>query len=293
MRKPTRNAAYEAEDLSAYMKSISGHPILTREQEVKLARKSKYCNKAKEKLIASNLRFVVYVASREFKGYTDTAKVDFLDLIQEGNLGLMRAAEKFDPERGIKFTSFAAWDIRARMNMLLIHQTSLIKNGTNRLDKKLFFKLGFAKDLLYIKNPEERRDARNALVKKLNLTYEEIIAMENRVQWKDVSIDAPIGRVDNGTQYYTLQSTLPSNGATVDEMDDKIFRDQIRASIFKALSELSGREQDVIKKRHLAMEAVTLETLANHYNISRQRVQQIERGALKKLRLKLEPVVNG
>ncbi|MBN2284175.1 MAG: RNA polymerase sigma factor RpoH [Deltaproteobacteria bacterium] len=265
--------------LDLYISEINQFPILTAEEEFKLAVSFVKTNdmEAAEKLVTSNLRFVVKIA-HEYRNYG----IKLIDLIQEGNIGLMHAVKKFDPYRGYRLISYAVWWIRAYMQNYIMKTWSIVKIGTTQAQRKLFFKLAQAKRKLEgisEKNPEFKE-----IADLLNVKETEIEEMDLRLMNRDVSLDASID--DEGDSMYIDQ--LADEGIS---QEDALIRKQetalVKKNIDGALSHLNEREYYIIKHRTMAEKPETLQEIGDRFNITRERARQIEKEALRKLRTAL------
>jgi RNA polymerase sigma-32 factor len=232
---------------------------------------------AAEKLVTSNLRFVVKIA-HEYKNY----RVKLIDLIQEGNIGLMHAVKKFDPYRGYRLISYAVWWIRAYMQNYIIKSWSLVKIGTTQTQRKLFFKLGQAKkrlEGLSKTNPEFRE-----IAELLNVREDEIEEMDLRLKNRDVSLDASMD--DEGGSTYI--DHLVYDGEDQEEiLMKKEETALVKKNIAGALERLNEREKHIIQHRIMADRPETLQEIGDKFNITRERARQIEKEALKKLRAEI------
>jgi len=259
------------------MAQINQFPILSPEEEFELALKYRGTGdvEAAHKLITSNLRFVVKIAL-QYKNYG--AKL--LDLIQEGNIGLMMAVKKFDPRKGYRFISYAVWWIRAYIQNFIIKSWSLVKIGTTQAQKKLFYKLGKIRRLLEAPqgaHPQSYQD----IAKDLGVKEEEIHEMEQRMGRRDLSLDLPFDENEELTPLELLSDDSP-------DQEDMLIRSQDsqiqRNEISKALDKLSEREQYIITHRIMSDTPLTLREIGDTFRLSRERVRQIEKEALTKLR---------
>lgn len=271
-----------ARTIEKYLADISNYPILSRKEEYELAMKYKKTGDllAARKLVLSNLRFVVRVAN-EYKNYG----LNVLDLIQEGNIGLMKAVTKFDPTKGYRLISYAVWWIRAYIQDFIIKNWSLVKMGTTEAQRKLFYKLRSTKRKLGISGETLGREDSIALAEKLRVSTKAVEEMEKRMKAKDVSLDVAVGEKGEATHLDFLTD------ATIDheKMLSKIQEDiRLKEQLEKALECLDERELFIIKNRVLKEKAVTLDKLGKKFNISRERVRQIEKTALRKMREYLE-----
>ena len=263
--------------LDIYVTEINRFPILSAEEEFKLAvRLKRYDDiEAAEKLIVSNLRFVVKIA-HEYRNYG----LKLADLIQEGNIGLMHAVKKFDPYKGYRLISYAVWWIRAYMQNYIIKSWSLVKIGTTQAQRKLFFKLNQAKKKLTDlseKNPEFAEIAESLGVKESE--FEE---MDLRLNNRDLSLDSYIN--EDGESTYVEYLTYDGENQEV-ALIKKEEMDLVKRNIAGALANLNEKENYIIKNRIMTDNPKTLQEIGNQYNITRERARQIEKQALKKLRL--------
>jgi RNA polymerase sigma-32 factor len=267
---------------SLYFTEIRRFPVLTPEEEYRLAVKF-YEEKdleAAHTLITSNLRFVVKIAG-EYRAYG----MKMIDLIQEGNVGLMMAVRKFNPYKGFRLISYAVWWIRAYIQNHIISAWSLLKIGTTQAQRKLFFKLNQAKSA--IRNMIGEDDVPAASLS-LDVKESEFVEMEQRLRG-DYSLDSEIASGEG----YTLLEGLADDRLNQEEA---LARNQEAAILEKevslALTRLNEKERYVIEHRVSAEEPMTLQEIADHFSISRERVRQIEEGALKKMKTLLTPVVS-
>jgi len=265
--------------MERYLADISKYPLLKQEEERELALRYKAGDEeAGKRLITANLRFVVKVAL-EYRGYG--AKLQ--DLIQEGNLGLMMALRHFDPEKGYRFISYAIWWIRAYIQNYIMRSWSLVKVGTTQAQKKLFYKMGRLRDL---EEGEGSMDERvKALAEELDVGVEEVEQMYERIRGRDLSLDARV-REEQETTFMDFLADFAPNQE--ERLADKERREIIKRMVEEALEQLSQRERTVVEKRLMAEEPMTLQELGQVFNVSRERVRQIELSALKKLKQSLE-----
>lgn len=265
--------------LETYLMQINQFPLLTPEEEFELAvRYRKYNDiKAAQKLITSNLRFVVKVAF-EYKSYG----VKMLDLIQEGNIGLMMAVKKFNPYKGYRFISYAIWWIRAYIQNFIIKSWSLVKIGTTQTQKKLFYKIGKVRKALESDLADKDEDEKYEIIAKdLDVSEEDIIEMEQRMSSRDLSLDTPFDDDQELTHLELIQEDSPNQEEALAEEEERKIRE---LQIQNAMKKLNEKELYVIKNRIMADEPLTLQEIGNHLKLSRERVRQIESEALKKLK---------
>ena len=262
--------------LESYIMQINQLPLLSQEEEFELSARFRKHNdiNAVHKLITSNLRFVVKVAF-EYKSYG----IKILDLIQEGNIGLMMAVKKFDPYKGYRFISYAIWWIRAYIQNFIIKNWSLVKIGTTQAQKKLFYKIGKVRKALEANREKEKKY--ELLAHDLAVAKEDIIEMEQRMSSRDLSLDAPFDDNQELTHFDLLKETSPNQEEVFgDEEEKKILESEVQ----NAINRLNDKEEYVIRNRIMADSPLTLQEIGNHLKLSRERVRQIESEALKKLK---------
>jgi len=262
--------------LETYLVQINRFPLLTQEEEFQLAVKyRKYDDiEAAQKLITSNLRFVVKIAF-EYKSYG----VKIQDLIQEGNIGLMMAVKKFNPYKGYRFISYAIWWIRAYMQNFIIKTWSLVKIGTTQAQKKLFYKIGKVRKALEADGENEKRY--ELLARDLDVAKKDIIEMEQRMSSRDLSLDTPFDEGKELTHLELLREESPNQEEAIAQEEEKKIRER---EVQNAMKRLNEKEVYVIKSRIMAEEPLTLQQIGDHLKLSRERVRQIESEALKKLK---------
>ena len=269
--------------LDLYISEINRFPLLTPEEEFTLAMRLKKDNdlEAAEKLIVSNLRFVVKIA-HEYRNYG----FKLADLIQEGNIGLIHAVKKFDPEKGYRLISYAVWWIRAYIQNYLIKSWSIVKIGTTQAQRKLFFKLSQAKKQLETmskKNPEF-----SEIADSLGVKGSEVAEMDLRMGTRDLSLNEFIND-DGDTSHLDF---LTHEG---DDQETSLIKNEerslVKRDIAGALTKLNERESFIIRHRVMADDPLTLQEIGDKYNITRERARQIEKQALKKVQLAL-PYLN-
>jgi RNA polymerase sigma-32 factor len=263
--------------IDIYIAQINRFPILTAEEEFKVAVRLKKFNdmEAAEKLVVSNLRFVVKIA-HEYRNYG----FKLADLIQEGNIGLMHAVKKFDPYKGYRLISYAVWWIRAYIQNYIIKSWSLVKIGTTQTQRKLFFKLNQAKKRLQgfsQKNPEF-----GEIAESLGVKGSEIEEMDMRLSNRDLSLDAYVSDEGESTHIDYLTYDGESQETALIKKEEM---ELVKRNIAGALANLNEKESYIIKNRVMTDKPQTLQEIGNKYNITRERARQIEKQALKKLRL--------
>jgi len=270
--------------LESYLGRINQFPLLTAEEEFELAsRYRKHSDiEAAHKLITSNLRFVVKVAF-EYKSYG----TKLLDLIQEGNIGLMMAVKKFDPYKGYRFISYAIWWIRAYIQNFIIKTWSLVKIGTTQAQKKLFYKIGKVRKALEADQENEKKY--EVLAHDLDVSKEDIVEMTQRMSSRDLSLDTPFDQDHELTPLELLQESSPSQE---EELITKQERTLLEDEVVKAMKRLNEKEVFVIRNRVMAEAPLTLQEIGDHLSLSRERVRQIESEALRKLKKEMSSGVS-
>ena len=267
--------------LQSYLAQIRDYPVLSREEEYELAVRHRETGdlEAARKLIVSNLKFVVRIAN-EYKNYN----VNTLDLIQEGNIGLMKAVRGFDPTKGYRLISYAVWWIRAYIQNHIMKSWSLVKVGTNQSQRKLFYKLRSTKNRIEAAGAETEKDIYSEIARELDVPDSQVIEMDRIMSAKDLSLDANI----EGSPERTYVDIL---GDTFDQeqfLEDSQTRPLVAKKIKEVLGNLKDRERYIIERRVLTDSPETLEKLSRKFGISRERVRQIEKNALKKIRQEFE-----
>jgi RNA polymerase sigma-32 factor len=271
-----------ADSLSLYLAEIRKFPILSENEEHDAA-VSLYDEQdleAAHKLITANLRFVVKVAY-EYRHYG----LKMLDIIQEGNIGLMLAVRKFNPHKGIRLITYAVWWIRAYIQNYIISAWSLLKIGTTQAQRKLFFKLKEAKNA--IRRMTGGEDDLHSTALSLKVSDHEVIEMEQRLMG-DCSLDAEIPGADGITALDGLVDDRLNQEQLLSEYQSN---HNLQMVVQGAVSALNEKERFIIESRVTADDPMTLQEIASHFSISRERVRQIEENALKKVRQALLPVV--
>jgi RNA polymerase sigma-32 factor len=263
--------------LSAYVQEIRRFPLLTREEEHALA--ERYFKQgdveAARKLVESNLRLVVKIAHEYRRAYRN-----LLDLIQEGNVGLMQAVKKYDPYRGVKLSSYAAWWIRAYILKFILNNWRLVKIGTTQAQRKLFFNLRKEREKLEREGfvPETK-----LLAERLHVSEQDVTDMERRLGSSEMSLDAPIGG-DEGDGTRTRLDMVQGGERPDAAFENREFSDLLREKLVQFGARLEGRELTIFQERMLNDEPLTLQEIGEKYGISRERARQIE----SRLKIKLE-----
>ena len=258
-----------ADPLRVYMAEVQRHPLLSREEETGLARQYRSTGDlmAAAKLVSANLRLVVKLAHEYQRN-----PIALLDLIQEGNIGLMQAVKKFDPERGVKLSTYAAWWIRAYLLRYIMDNWKMVKIGTTEAQRKLFFKLRQEQQRL---NSQGIEPSPKLLAERLHVTEKDVEEMDQRLGQDEVSIDAPVGEDGKTTR---VERLIPADA--VPGADEQLANDEVkrlfRAKLTDFARELDGKEKFIFDKRLIADEPMTLQDIGNHFGVSRERARQIE-----------------
>lgn len=267
--------------LRTYLREIQQFPILDADEEYMLAKRwAEYMDyDAAHKLVTSHLRLVAKIASG-YRGYG----LPMAELIAEGNLGLMQAVKKFEPERGFRLSTYAMWWIRASIQEFVLRSWSLVKMGSSAAQKRLFFNLKKMKKRLQtvdsgkVLTPDEVRQ----IASELDVSEQDVIDMDSRMGAHDQHLNARIGGADGeGAEYGDLLADPTESHETLIG-EDQEFR-QKRALMLSAIASLNPREREIIELRRLDEDAATLEELSQKFSISRERVRQIETRALEKM----------
>ena len=264
-------------NLSAYVQAVSGIALLSPEREKELAERLFYDNSvdSARELVLAHLRFVVHVA-RSYSGYG----LQEADLIQEGNVGLMKAVKRFDPTKGVRLVSFAVHWIKAEMHEYVLKNWRIVKVATTKAQRKLFFNLRSRKTGTHWLTQDETI----AIAQDLGVEPSEVTRMESRLSSRDLAFDLPVDMDEESSwqapqQYLEDQSTDP---ATVVEAADCVAHKGTQLSA--AMSALDPRSRDIVARRWLAEPKTTLHELAEEYGVSAERIRQLENNAMKKLR---------
>ncbi|MEC7028642.1 MAG: RNA polymerase factor sigma-32 [Pseudomonadota bacterium] len=272
-----------------YIQSAMDAPMLEKEHEFDLARRWRddQDEKALHELVEAYARLVIAMASK-FRNYG----LPMGDLIQEGNIGLMQAANRFDPERDVRFSTYATWWIRAAMQDYILRNWSIVRTGTTAAQKSLFFNLRRLRAKIESKKEREglSPDDKNKIAKKLKVKVKDVDAMEGRLSGIDQSLNATIGEDGSDDWQSLLSDDGPNPEDVVIGMKDAQTRSQW---LNDALGDLSDRERMIIRERHLGDEVVTLEELGKELGVSKERVRQLEARAMDKLKSSLSTHGNG
>jgi RNA polymerase sigma-32 factor len=269
----------QQESLSKYIRRIQMYPLLRPEQERDLAFNWVETGDldAAHKLVNSHLRLVVKIAMG-YRGYG--LPVD--ELISQGNVGLMQAVERFDPQRGFRLATYAMWWIRAAMQEYIVHSWSLVKMGTTSEQKKLFFNLRRVKQQIEaLEEGELRPQNVSRIAAMLDVPETEVVNMNRRLAATDASLNAPLRGEGESEWQDWLVDEGEGQEAELAASEELSYRRELLGDAMQSLSE---RERNIVSQRHLIDKPVTLEQLSRSYGISRERVRQIEAGALAKLK---------
>ena len=265
-------------NLAVYLQEIKKFPMLTAEEEYMLAKRYKEHgdSDAAHKLVTSHLRLVAKIAMG-YRGYG----LPVTDLISEGNVGIMQAVKRFDPEKGFRLATYAMWWIRAQIQEYVLHSWSLVKIGTTAAQKKLFFNLRKIKNQLTSidsgnLSPENVRE----IATRLDVKEGEVIDMENRLFTSDQSLNVKLGEEHDTEWQDLIEDKQETHDRIIENKDELNYRRSLFSKAFKFLNE---REKEIIKLRKLSENPLKLEDLSKKYKISRERVRQIEEKALEKL----------
>ncbi len=264
-------------DIESYLSSVHAIPILTKEQEQELAIRlyEEDDLDAARQLVIHHLRFVVHIA-RSYQGYG----LPLGDIVQEGNVGLMKAVDKYDPHRGVKLVSFAVHWIKAEIHEYILRNWRQVKIATTKAQRKLFFNLRSKKKSL----DWLTKDEAEKIAEDLNVDVKDVLHMENRLSSNDSSFDAPVSTGDDDemmspSQYLEDKRYDPELIVANEQAADINSQD-----LTEALKVLDDRSKDILQRRYLADTKATLHDLADEYDVSAERIRQIESSALKKLK---------
>ena len=264
-------------DIESYLSSVHAIPILTKEQEQELALNlyEEDDLDAARQLVIHHLRFVVHIA-RSYQGYG----LPLGDIIQEGNVGLMKAVDKYDPHRGVKLVSFAVHWIKAEIHEYILKNWRLVKIATTKAQRKLFFNLRGKKKSLEWLTKEEAE----SIASDLNVDVKDVLHMENRLSSNDSSFDAPV-QTGNDEEVMSPSQYLEDKRYDPEVIVANEQAEQVnRSELVEALKMLDDRSKDILQRRYLSDQKATLHDLADEYEVSAERIRQIENTALKKLK---------
>ena len=282
MTHPTSQAqaltlAVPGNDLDAYMRAVNAVPVLSADDEQRLAEQLYYEQDldAARNLVLAHLRFVVHIA-RSYTGYG----LPLGDLVQEGNVGLMKAVKRFDPTKGVRLVSFAVHWIKAEIHEYVIKNWRIVKVATTKAQRKLFFNLrGQKKRLGRLTMEEAQRVADD-----LGVTAAQVKEMEGRLGAYDASFDGPTNDDDDSTVVSPAAYLHSDNSDPADLIAEQDQQDRETRQLGSALMALDDRSRDILERRWLADQKATLQELADEYSVSAERIRQLENNAIKKLR---------
>ena len=257
--------------IDTYINHVMNIPILSTEEEVALAKDLNNANNldAAKKLIMHNLRYVVYIA-KSYSGYG----LNLNDLIQEGNIGLMKAVKKYDPEKNLKLITFAIYSIKSEIHEFVIKNWKIVKIATTKAQRKLFFNLRSKKNSFSNLNSEEA----TLIAKDLGVDTQDVIEMEKRMYNSDLAIE------DKDEDNFSPTLYLKSNEPQPDEILENNEKNLLSSKLYEVVNNLDERSKDIIQSRWLSQNKSTLEDLSLKYGISRERVRQIENESILKLK---------
>lgn len=273
---PDKTALVPHDTLSAYFAELSKYPLLTPEEERELAVQvhDEADPEAAQKLVLSNLRLVVKIAMEYRRVWTN-----LLDLIQEGNVGLLQGVKRFDPYRGVKLSSYVSYWIRAYILKYLIDNIRLVRMGSSRAERKLFFRLNRAKRELeragFSTEPKQ-------LAEKLDVREQDVIDMEQRLSQPDLSIDAPVHQDGDSATFGEFLATSEQSAESV--VVDENMRQTFLEHIEKFSQKMEAREKQILRERILAEDPKTLQELGDEFGLTRERIRQIEKKIVDGLR---------
>lgn len=271
------------DSLRAYLQEIAKFPVLSPEEELELSRRWKEHEdiQAAHQLVTSHLRLVAKIAFK-YRGYG----LPMADLIAEGNIGMMQAVKRFEPEKGFRLSTYAMWWIRAAIQEYILRSWSLVKIGSSAAQKRLFFNLRKLKKRIGADSNMTDAQA-DDIARMLDVKREDVIDMNNRMTGSDVYLNSPASADGEDEKMAFLADTAESHETILADKEELIGKQIL---LQKALETLSERERDILKRRRLQDEPDTLEDLSQAYNISRERVRQIEVRAFEKLQKEMTSV---
>ena len=283
---PSSQESSTAASLTLYLAEINRYRLLTVEEEQALARAYLQGDlHAGHALVTSNLRFVVKVAY-EYRSYG----IRMADLVQEGNIGLMKAVQKFDPDKNIRLISYAVWWIRAYIQNYILKSWSLVKLGTTQAQRKLFFSLARTRRELEKMNPGGGAVINvDEIASRLRVKPQEVREMEQRMGGRDLSLDAPMGEDGSNSHVdFVVSDGIGQDDEVADRQEAGLIGDRVRV----ALSRLDPRERFIIEQRVMNDRPMTLKELGEHFGFSRERARQLEIRAKDKLKAELQQLAS-
>ena len=288
MKPPLQQSRIDSDTstMSIYYRDVSRVPLLSAEEEIDIATRYQETKSRRyaDRLVEANLRFVIKVAL-DYKNYG----FPLMDLVQEGNMGLLKAVQRFDPNRGFRLISYGVWWIRAHIQEYILKNWSLVKIGTTQLQRRLFNNLQSTQKRLQRLIKSDTEEGRTELLaKEVGGTVTDVLQMQQRLSNRDASLDAPSGTGDN--EGYTLLDRLPLDRGRTDveaAVADEELRRILNGHLAKAVSELADREKTIVLERHLNEEPRTLKQLGEHFGVSKERIRQLEERAIRQLKDKM------
>jgi RNA polymerase sigma-32 factor len=273
---PAERGVERADPLGRYLAELRGHPPISREEEHALAVRwtRDHDVEAGRRLVLANLRLVVKIAMEYRRAWANT-----LDLIQEGNLGLVQAVERFDPDQGTKLSSYAAYWIRAYILKYLIDNIRMVRLGSSRAQRKLFFRLNKEKRAL---EREGFKPEPKLLAERLDVTEADVVEMEQRLAGSDLSIDAPVQNEEGAARFGDF---LAAGGQSAEQhVADRDLRETFMSQVKAFAETLDERERLIMQERVLAEEPRTLQEIGDELGVTRERVRQLEKRLVERLR---------
>lgn len=271
--------------MDQYVGEINRYPLLSRQDECDLAQRFRQGGdvQAAHKLVVSNLRFVVKVA-HEYRGYG----LRILDLIQEGNIGLIMAVRKFEPDKGFRLISYAVWWIRAYIQNFIMRSWSLVKLGTTQAQRKLFFRLRSERERADRELGHGQVASAASIAERLNVAEHDVVDMDSRLGHRDFSLDA---EVQDGAKQSHIDLLSNPEGHVSQEEDFAHHeeRQALRGRVNEAMRSLNDKERYIVENRLMTDEPQTLQQIGKHFSISRERARQIEGNVIRKIRGVLLP----
>ena len=275
------NSISPGQNLDAYMQTVTAIPVLTVEEERALAERLHFDGdvEAARQLVMSHLRFVVHVA-KSYSGYG----LPLGDLIQEGNVGLMKAVKRFDPTMGVRLVSFAVHWVKAEMHEFILRNWRIVKVATTKAQRKLFFNLRSKKKSLgWLSNDEAK-----AIAEDLGVEEKTVRQMEGRMASVDTAFDAPEGADDEQAAWAPAHFLEDKSADPSQQLEDANWEEDSQRRLMTAMSELDDRSKDILMRRWLNDDKATLHELADEYGVSAERIRQLEKNAMKKIKVSME-----
>mgnify|MGYP000321333938 FL=1 len=268
-------------NLDAYMQSVTAIPVLSVEEERSLGERLHFDGdvEAARRLVMSHLRFVVHVA-KTYSGYG----LPLGDLIQEGNVGLMKAVKRFDPTMGVRLVSFAVHWVKAEMHEFILRNWRIVKVATTKAQRKLFFNLRSKKKGLGWMTTDEV----NSIAEDLGVEAKTVRQMEGRMASIDTAFDAPEGADDEQAAWAPAHFLEDKSADPSLQVEDSNWEQDSQRRLMSAMSELDERSKDILARRWLTDDKATLHELAAEYGVSAERIRQLEKNAMKKIRVSME-----